>query len=138
MRTTIINTIKEMDLEQILEDKIRTDLIKTVFDNKYYAVKTCKVKCEKLARRVDTQPLVIKRFVTELNIETYLGFAFSKAKEFKLTPQQIGILLVYSDEGTGKNRDGTYNYIRLAKQTGLQFDTVVNVLKYKNSLEISA
>lgn len=133
----IINAIKKMDLEQLVENQIRENFVGAVFSKEYYKIKTQEIDYKKIAKKVDTWPCIIKRLVNELNIKKYLAFAFGKAQEYGLSPQQIGTLLVYSDEGVGKDPHCGYNYIRLAKQTGLPFDSVVKVLKHKSSMEIS-
>lgn len=131
--TEVENAIKKMDLEQIIEGQIRENLTSIVFSEEYYDVKTHGIDYGKLANNLNTWPCIVRRVIRELNIKQYLNFAFKNAPKYGLQPQQIGLLLVYSDEGMFKDRQCVYNYVGLAKQAGLPLDKVVDILKHKYS-----
>jgi len=127
----ITKATEKMGLEQIIEDQVRASLIGTVFSEEYYGVETREIDYGKLANSIDTWPCIAKRMVGELNIQKYLNFAFKNAPIYGLQPQQIGLLLLYSDEGKFKDKYNDYNYVGLAKKTGLPLDKVVEILKHK-------
>ena len=129
-RIKVEKAIKNMDLEQIVEGQIKENLIGVVFNEEYYVAETCGIDYQKLADDINTLPDLARKIVEDLNIGRYLKFAFENAKTYRLQPQQIGRLLVYSDESVFKDRTG-YNYIGLAKQTGLPLDKVVEILRHK-------
>ncbi|MEM4248078.1 MAG: hypothetical protein QXH80_02325, partial [Candidatus Nanoarchaeia archaeon] len=127
----IIRAIRNMDLEQIIEGQVREDLVNAVFSGKYYDATSHNIDYELLSTDINTWPAIARRMVRELNIERYLKFAFENAQKYDLQPQQIGHLLVYSDEGMFKDKTNGYNYVGLAKHTGLPLDKVVEILKHK-------
>ena len=129
--TEVANAIKKMDLEQIIEGQIRENLTNVVFSEEYYNVKTHGIDYKTLANNLNTWPCIVRRMIRELNIKQYLNFAFKNAQKYGLQPQQIGLLLVYSDEGQFKDRHCVYNYVGLAKQAGLPLDKVVEILKHR-------
>ena len=129
-RTEVEKAIKNINLEQIIEGQIKENLIGVVFNEEYYVAETCGINYQKLADDINTWSDIARKIVADLNIERYLKFAFENAKTYRLQPQQIGRLLVYSDESVFRDRTG-YNYVRLAKHTGLPLDKVVEILRHK-------
>jgi len=130
-RIKVEKAIKNMNLEQIIEGQIKENLIGIVFSKDYYIAESYGIAYQKLADDISTQPEIAKKMVEDLNIERYSKFAFENAEIYDLQPQQIGQLLVYSDEPLFKDRYGRPNYVGLAKKIKLPLDKVVEILKHK-------
>jgi hypothetical protein len=132
-RIKVEKAIKDRDLEQVIEDQIKENLIGVVFSENYYLhiFETRGIAYQKLADDINTWPDLARKIACDLNVERYSKFAFENAQTYHLQPQQVGQLLIYSDECMFKDKYGSYNYIGLAKQTGLPLDKVVEILKHK-------
>lgn len=126
--------INSQDLEQKIEDQIQDDIVNIIFDAKYYTYSTGKLELKQLAEDVDTWPKIADRMIKELKLNQYLRIAFKKSKELKLPVSQIGLLLVYSDLDKFRDKIGYYNYVGLAKNTGIPMSQIPGILQYKDSV----
>ena len=126
--------IKNQNLEQMIEDQIQDDIVNIIFDTKYYNYSTGKLETKQLADDVDTWPKIADRMIRDLKLNQYLPIAFKHARELKLPVNKLGLLLVYSDLDRFKDKAGYYNYVGLAKNTGISMDKIPSILKYKDSV----